>query len=321
MLSRKTLCLASQAPGFTLHDGDDIFLSTVKNHYSSAENDAAEKLMKLKRNVACLSTDQFWRALLPGIADILQAEYITIAKRILPDDPSSVVEMPAIGEPGSCFNAVALYINDGKSQDLVTDYSYLTYGGACAQMRYDKVFLAPHSLAKYMPTRVEEFRVTPESYIGIPLFHQDKCYGHIACVWSDGSSFKNSGLTWGFTEMIFHALEDIIGQRLLEGSTLKPFMEVGKDQQVIPQSAMVIAQSLKPYARSLSHELRTPMQTMVGGMDLIGATLDDILLGSTTKSLDEALKQIQKARDLIEEFQGNVLLFIYGFEADFFVKR
>ena len=299
MLSRETLCLASQAPGFTLHDGDDVFLSTVKNHYSRAENDAAEKLMKLKRNVASLSTDQFWRVLLPGIADILQAEYVTIAKRILPDDPNSVVEMPAIGEPGSCFTAVALYINDGESQDLITDYSYLTYGGACAQMRHDKVFLAPHSLAKYIPTRVGELKVNPESYMGIPLFHQDKCYGHIACIWSDVSSFKDSGLTWGFTEIILHALEDIVGQRLLEGTTLEP-VEV-KHRQVIPQSAIVVTQSLKPYARGLSHELRTPIQTMVGGMDLIGASLDDIL-GS--KSLDEALKQIQKARDLIEEFQG-----------------
>ena len=302
MLSRKTLCLASDAPGFTLHDGDDSFLRLVGNHYSAAENDAAEKLMKLKRNVASLPADRFWRVLLPGIADILKAEYITIAKRILPDDPNSVVEMPAIGEPGSCFNAVALYVNDGKTEDLFTDYSYLTYGGACAQMRYDKVFLVPSALAMYMPTRVAEFKVMPESYIGIPLFYGDKCFGHIACIWSDASTFKDSGLTWGFTEMILHALEDVVSAKLLEGTTLQPPSPLIKSRQVIPQAAVIATQSLKPYARSLSHELRTPMQTMVGGMDLIGATLDDVLCST---SLEDALKQVQKARELIVDFQDS----------------
>ncbi|CAF9923164.1 MAG: hypothetical protein GOMPHAMPRED_002754 [Gomphillus americanus] len=302
MLSRKTLCLASEAPGFTLHDGDDQFLRLVSNHYSAAENDAAEKLMKLKRTVASLPADRFWRVLLPGIADILKAEYITIAKRILEDDPNSVVEMPAIGEPGSCFNAVALYVNDGKTEDLFTDYSYLTYGGACAQMRYDKVFLVPSALAMYMPTRVAEFKVIPESYIGIPLFYEDKCFGHIACIWSDVSTFKDSGLTWGFTEMILHALEDVVSAKLLEGTTLQPPSPAIKSRQVIPQAAVMATQSLKPYARSLSHELRTPMQTMVGGMDLIGATLEEVLC---TTSLEDALKQVRKARELIADFQDS----------------
>jgi hypothetical protein len=302
MISRKTLCISSQAPGFTLHHGDDTFNDSVAKHYSAAENNAAEKLITLKKTVASLSNDEFWKTLLEGISDIFGAEHTFVSKRIVPEDPTSVVEMPAIGEPGSCFNAVALYINDGKTKEYYSDYEYFAYGGACAHMRHDKVFVAPSTLADFIPTRVPEFKFRPESYIGIPLFSEGKCFAHFGCIWSLSSSFVSSGLTWGFVEMSFHALEDLVTAKLLERQSLKSSSTNPKPPAVIPQAAVLATQSLKPYARSLSHELRTPMQSIFGMLDLMHASIEEALGRTLDK---ETAKFFLSMKDDIELIQGN----------------
>jgi signal transduction histidine kinase len=68
-------------------------------------------------------------------------------------------------------------------------------------------------------------------------------------------------------------------------------LKVGK---VIPTDAITALQSLKPYVRSLSHELRTPMQGVVGMLDVMHATVQEAIEGqpnSKVRNVFQALKE------------------------------
>lgn len=139
-----------------------------------------------------------------------------------------------------------------------------------------------------------------EAYIGVPLFFEGKCFAHFGMIWSDeGAARRNLG--WGFIEMLLHSLEDMVLQRILEG---KGFAKdpVPKDQaKLIPLDAITASQSLKPYARSLSHELRSPMQGVVGMLDIMYSTV----VGSIAVESHEHVRAVfQDLKDNIEQAQG-----------------
>lgn len=71
--------------------------------------------------------------------------------------------------------------------------------------------------------------------------------------------------------------------------------------RIIPHEAISMAQSLKPYARSLSHELRTPMQGVVGMLDVIMANAKEA--GESPDSIDVA-KFLRDLKESIEIVQG-----------------
>ena len=302
MLERNTLCVASANPGFTLHRGDEGFLESLKRHYTPHENNAAEKLVLLKSRLASLSTDKFWTELMEGITDILGSQYVFVVKRILTEEQQgSVVEMPAIGEPGSCLMAIAFYYDDGHSlQEHVRDYKYLALGDPCAQMKHDKVFLVPSYLSDYIKERANEFQIDVQSYIGIPLSSKGKCFAHFGALWSLPGLEKRN-LSWGFVEMTLHALEDLIIERLLEG---KRFSNAKSDRRVmpVPKAAVTAVQSLRPYARSLSHELRTPMQGVVGMLDLMYALVQEALESPPNEDVASVFRTL---RENIEVVQGS----------------
>lgn len=69
----------------------------------------------------------------------------------------------------------------------------------------------------------------------------------------------------------------------------------------VDETPVSAAHSLKPYARSLSHELRTPMHGVVGMLDVIHATVQEAIesqQNSKMRSIFEALKEN------IEDVQG-----------------
>ena len=302
MLERKTLCLASQAPGFTYHYGDDNFRPSLAQHYATPESDAAERLVNLKLEVEALPDDCFWQVMLEGISDLLNAQYVFVAKRIVNDDPSLVVEMPAIGEPGSCFMAVGMVVSPaGQPKEYTKDFKYLAYGSPCANMKHAKVFLVPSSLGEYIPDRIDDFALPLDNYMGVPLFHQGKCFAHFGCMWSPGA-FGQTGLSWGFVEMAFHALEDMIKSKILQGESLAS-TATGRQkapQMVIPKRAVAVTQSLKPYARSLSHELRTPMQGIVGLLDIMHATIQDWLENTHREETAQMFASLRENIELIQ---------------------
>ena len=122
--------------------------------------------------------------------------------------------------------------------------------------------MIPEYMSEFITACPNKFAFPVESYLGIPLFSAGKCFGHLGCFWTV-SGLKKRKLSWGMIEMVLHALEDVVAQRIVAvRESFSKQEESAAARTVIPQSVVTAAQSLKPYARSLSHELRTPMQGM-----------------------------------------------------------
>lgn len=302
MMERTTLCVSGPEPGVAAHDGDKGFRETVQQHYSVVENNAVEQLVRLKQSLNEANTYDFWSLLMEGMTSITGAQYGFVTKRILVDDQNSAVEMPPIGEPGSCLLGVAFYYNDGEQlKDLHRDYKYLAYGAPCHNMKHDKVFLIPEGLQKFILNNPNNFPFPTEAYLGVPLFAEGKCFGHFGMMWTV-SGVENLRLGWGYIELLLHALEDVILERLLDGQSYARDVNRNRLGKVIPTEAVTASQSLKPYARSLSHELRTPMQGVVGMLDVMHATVQESLEGQSDACVRKVFKTL---RDNIEVVQGN----------------
>lgn len=301
LMKRTSLCMSGPRPCVATHDGDPTFVQSVLEHFTVQENNAVERLVLLKAALKEASTFDFWSILMEGMTSITGAQYGFVAKRILVDDQNSAVEMPPIGEPGSCLLGVAFYYNDGRElKNLHRDYKYLAYGAPCHNMKHDKVFLIPSGLPRFITNNPNQFPFPTEAYLGVPLFAEGKCFAHFGMMWTKEAVDKRP-LSWALVEMLLHSLEDLILERLLEGQSFVRAGEANRAAKVIPQDAVTAAQSLKPYARSLSHELRTPMQGVVGMLDVMHATVQESLEGQSDAIVRKVLKTL---RDNIEVVQG-----------------
>ena len=301
MMERATLCVSGPNPGVAAHRGDDGFREVVEANFTVAENNAVEELVQLKKKLREASTYDFWSLLMEGMTDISGAQYGFVTKRILVDDQDTAVEMPPIGEPGSCLLGVAFYYNDGRDlKDLHRDFKYLAYGAPCHHMKHDKVFLIPNKLQEFILNNPNNFPFPTDAYLGVPLFIQGKCFGHFGMMWTT-EGVEQMKLTWAYIEMLLHSLEDIILERLEAGMGFSRGPEGEPRANIIPAEAVTAQQSLKPYARSLSHELRTPMQGVVGMLDVMHATVQESLEGQSDAMVRKIFKTL---RDNIEIVQG-----------------
>ena len=300
LLERQTLCIAGPSPGASIHRGNELFKDMLQRHYSTPESNANERLVLLKTKLACVADDDFWTALLEGITNVLGAQISFVAKRVAPDDASDTVQMPGHGEPGSCMMAVAIYCNDGHEvNEHMRDHKYFSYGGPCAQMKHDKVFLVPSGLLDYAGKRAHEFKVPVDVYFGVPLASKGKVFAHFGAMWPT-TVVEQRKLSLGFIEMAMHALEDIIAAKLLDGPDLTVAADLAPPT-ALQKTAISITRSLKPYAQSLSHELRTPMHGVVGMLDLMHASVVEALEAVPQSHMG---KVFQTLRENIEVVQG-----------------
>lgn len=296
IIERDSLCMSLPVAGMVVHRGQDGFREELLRLYSPAESNAAELLVKLKDRLRKSDSEGFWPLLTEGLAAIADAQYAFVSKRILVDDENIAVEMPPIGEPGACLMGAAFYVNDGHGiRHQLRNFKYHAYSCPCAYMRHDKIFLIPERLNEFIINNPNKLKVPGEAYFGIPLFAEGKCFAHFGVMWSREGAARRA-LSWGYLEMLFHSLEDIILDRVLEGkdfanSASSPACE---PPRVVPHEAITVAQSLKPYARSLSHELRTPMQGVVGMLDVMYATVQDAAESQTDP-------QVRKVFDMLKE--------------------
>jgi signal transduction histidine kinase len=168
----------------------------------------------------------------------------------------------------------------------------------CAYMKHDKVFIIPERMLEFVPNSPNALPwKQSEAFIGVPLFHKGKSFAHFGMIWSlEGASKRQ--LSWSFIEMFMHSLEDMILQRILEGRGFakEPAAPRSIPARIIPLGAITASQSLKPYARSLSHELRTPMQGVVGMLDIMHSTVMDAMETQTS----------QVAKAVFEELKANI---------------
>ena len=303
LVERQTLCISRPKPDYVLHCGDDGFKQELHAWYDTAESNAAEKLIKLKAALARAETEEFWTMATEGLADITDAQYAFISKRMLVDEEDAAVEMPPLGEPGSCLMSQALYFNDGHGHaGNPRNVKYIAYGCPCAHMKHDKVFVIPDHLSEVIPKNpnAAAFVVPAEGYLAVPLTHEGRCFAHFGVMWS-AEGLARRELSFAFMEMMFHSLEDIILNGFLERGHFSKAVKAQETKNVIPHEAVTATQSLKPYARSLSHELRTPMQGVIGMLDVMYATVQEAAEGQRDPRVRAVLDAL---RENIEIVQG-----------------
>ncbi|KAF4626620.1 hypothetical protein G7Y89_g11538 [Cudoniella acicularis] len=306
LIDRATLCLPDFAKNSIVHGGDERFQYVARQYFPSSETNATERLVDLKSRLRNASTHDFWGTLMEEVCDITGAQCGFVAKRMLVDDQDSAIKMPELGEPGSCLMGVAFYINNGADvKKLYRDYRYHAYGTPCAHMRHDKVFIIPERMTEFIPSNPNAHCFPwkqSEAFIGLPLFSEGKCFAHFGLIWSsEGAATRKLG--WSFLEMLLHSLEDMILQRILEGRgfTKPEASPESVPAKVIPLSAITASQSLKPYARSLSHELRTPMQGVVGMLDIMYSTVLDAIANQQSERVRKVFKDLKNHIETIQD--------------------
>jgi hypothetical protein len=306
VLERQTLCISRPKPNYILHCGDDGFRAELGNWYNKAENNATERLVRLKAKLKEASTENFWTLATEGLAELSGAQYAFISKRMLVDDEDSAVEMPPYGQEGSCLMAQAFYYNDGHGNvGNPKNMKYFVYGCPCEHMKHDKILIIPERLSEVIPYNPNSgaFIVPAEGYLAVPLTEGGKCFAHFGVMWSQEGLYRRK-LSFAFIEMMFHSLEDVIADGFLErGRFSKSLKAKSRPNAVIPHEAVTATQSLRPYARSLSHELRTPMQGVVGMLDVMYATVQEVVEGQTDLQVKRMLETL---RENIEVVQGTL---------------
>lgn len=309
ILERPSLCLSQPMPGMVVQQGELGFKQELSRLYDPAESNAAEQLVQLKDALRRADTDSFWSLLTKGLAQIADAQYAFVSKRILVDDKNVAVELPPIGEPGACLMGEAFYINDdhGNGPGHLRNFKYHAYQCPCAFMKHDKIFVIPERLNEFIINNPNDLIIPGEAYLGVPLFAEGKCFAHFGVMWGkEGAARRRLG--WGFLEMLFHGLEDMILDRVLAGAEFARAASpvLTEQPKIVPHEAVSVAQSLKPYARSLSHELRTPMQGVVGMLDVMMANVkeaaESLNVNTRTRQILDTLKEN------IEAVQGSYLL-------------
>ena len=167
-------------------------------------------------------------------------------------------------------------------------------------MRHDKVFVIPENLSNFITNNPNRLPTPAEAYIAVPLSAEGKCFAHFGAMWAQQGAAQRR-LSWAFIEMLLHSLEDMILQRFLEGSSfIKPSLNPEKSR-VIPHDAVTVAQSLRPYAGSLSHELRTPMQGVVGMLDVMYATVQEAVETQMDPKLRKIFAELKENIEVVQD--------------------
>ncbi|GAB7366865.1 hypothetical protein MBLNU230_g1034t1 [Neophaeotheca triangularis] len=306
-LSRQSICFPQPGTRNVLQHNSTGFLSEISRLYDPSENNAMEQLVALKTHLRTLSTPQFWSALTEAMSTILGAEMTFVFKRVLMDEQNAAVEMPPLGQQGSCMMAAAFYYGGHATgpKDQLKGFKFHAYGCPCAYMRHDKVFLIPERLNDFITDNPNKLPVPAEAYMAVPLFAQGKCFAHFGAMWSK-EGLEALSLSWAFVEMLLHSLEDQVLARFMEGSELATASSQqpstnGEKARVIPHEAVTAAQSLRPYAGSLSHELRTPMQGVVGMLDVMYATVQEAIDGQMNPEVRRVFEALKDNIEVVQD--------------------
>lgn len=293
------VCIAGSSPGQAFQHGDPEFEQVLAELYEKQEAKTLDSLVKLKRSAQESTQEEFWRVIGEGVARIFDSQWGFVTKRVERDELTAE-EMPPLGERGSCSTAVCWFYDNGTgSKGFGKNLLYHTWGNACSLMRHNKVVLVPEGYPDVFPSDPNaEFMPVPfEAYIAVPLLTSEKSIGHIGLIW-DKEGIARRKLTWGFIEAGLHSIEDLVAQRL--AASLEP--EISRAAS--PTTGLMrspSASSLRPYAQTLSHELRTPMQGVVGMLDLMYNNVQDV---SETQVESRTRKVLKSLKDDIEVIQG-----------------
>ncbi|KAF2671274.1 hypothetical protein BT63DRAFT_423486 [Microthyrium microscopicum] len=316
---RQTLCITTSKADVVLQNGDQGFHKEVLRFWSQDENNAAEALIHLKARLRTIRNNDFWTSATEGFAELLGAQYAFISKRLDVFDQNLDTELTE-SKPEDCLMGMSIYFNDGRGfENNSKDIKYFAFGSPCAHMRHNKVLLIPENLPAVCPNNANELPAEPESYLAVPLSYLPPnsssaiVYGHFGVMWTPQGNAERK-LSYSCIENILHSLEDLIASRFEELGYLDDLKhrKVQRVQMATPPAStrdtaslhnpVAAALSLKPFARSLSHELRTPMQGVIGMLDLMHARVQE----ATEDFVDPRVAAIfQDLRENIEIVQDS----------------
>lgn len=296
---RSSLVISQPEAGEAVQHGDEGFEREVLRHYRDVETVALERLFQLKNKLANTSDDEFWYVFCSGLARLTDSQYAMMSKRM--DDS------PPVGEADSCLMALCWFYDDGHgTQGAANNIKYHAFSCPCSLMSHRKVLLIPERLNETFPDNPNNDKLSfpAEAYLAVPLFDGDKCIAHFGLLWTK-EALQRRKFSWGFLELLCHAFEDIVLHRFLSGAEFpKQNNTATQDAVEIPFDTIAALHSLKPFARNLSHELRTPMQGIVGMLDIMYSTIHDALEGPTSVEANRAFRELRDNLEVIQGSQG-----------------
>ncbi|GAQ07901.1 hypothetical protein ALT_5222 [Aspergillus lentulus] len=321
----KSQCRPGDTTATTFRDDEPGFDSSPTRRYAgSAQNIAIERLVKLKQELRALDSESFWNRLMESVTSICNAQYGFVARKV--QDHELVSEM---GDHKPSLFGTAFYYNDGYQTVGMHRHRYFAGGNPLSHMDHEKPCLIPENLESLSPSCPDKLPFPADGYLAVPLFFQTKCIAHLGLMWSKSGLQKRS-LPWSFLEMILYSLEDLVVQQIHNDAECpKHYEQLKTEAAGTPGSVRTVdsmnsstadcyaeftTQPLKPYARSLSHELRTPMQGVVGMLDVMHATVREAMQakpsaknGYVFQSLKESIEMVQDSARRAVEAADNVV--------------
>ncbi|KAL9089544.1 MAG: hypothetical protein Q9159_002496 [Coniocarpon cinnabarinum] len=294
--------------------GDPRFNDVLTAHYDDSALRAQEEAIALKQRAQACGAEDFWEVMCTGLADLLDAQLSFISTRVT-HDRTTGNELPPIGEVGSYLNALGLYFHEpAKSvQGFSREVLYKAWDCPCSGMKHGKVFIIPSDADKFNPhnPNAQFLPFELEAYIGLPCILKGVCVGHFGVIWTKAGAARRA-LSWSAIESLLHSFEDMVQARIMayiEKDSLAHWRSLPAETTSSEQRSSL--DSFKPYAQILSHELRTPMQGIVGPLDLIQATIRQAaegqlqLHGNDWAGLNEDIAAVQnsanRATDTVEK--------------------
>ncbi|KAJ5811156.1 CheY-like superfamily [Penicillium robsamsonii] len=303
--------------GLNVHEDGDV-QRDLGTWNDGAQTTAIEQLVTLKRGLRASDTELFWKRLMEDMTSITKAQYGFVARRVHGREP-----MPELGGRRPSLFGAAFYYNDGYETVGLQRNRFFAGGNPLLHMDHERPCLIPENLSSLVSFGDDHLPFAADGYLAIPLFSAGKCLAHLGLMWSkDGLRHRN--LSWSFLEMILHSLEDLIVQRLdpeeqildelLDSPTPNISDFHNPQTAAFHEASHFNAHPLKPYARSLSHELRTPMQGVVGMLDVMHATVREAIesktpvkSGGVFQSLKEGIEMVQDSARRAVEAADNVV--------------
>ncbi|KAJ5915142.1 CheY-like superfamily [Penicillium verhagenii] len=315
--SCKSECL-KEGLAIVPEDGDIQFDASGRSWHDADQSAAIEHLVTLKQGLRTSDTELFWKRLMEDITSISKAQYGFVARRVHGGEPMSELG----GRRASLFGAV-FYYNDGYQNVGLQRNRYFAGGNPLLHMDHERPCLIPENLKSLVSFGDDQLPFPAEAYLAIPLFSAGKCLAHLGLMWSM-EGIRNRNLSWSFLEVVLHSLEDMIVRQLLHDDVfpeqescafppIPPFVQ-NTATVPLPGTPDFNSQPLKPYARSLSHELRTPMQGVVGMLDVMHATVREAIESKTPvksggifQALKEGIEMVQDSARRAVEAADNVV--------------
>ncbi|KAB8239787.1 uncharacterized protein BDW43DRAFT_11888 [Aspergillus alliaceus] len=319
----KSECLSGDTSASTLLNDDPQVDPSNHTYIGGHQSMAIEQLVKLKQELRALDLESFWSRLMEHITSICNAQYGFVARRVRDDEAVS-----DMGDHKPRLFGTAFYYNDGHQNVGMHRHRYFAGGNPLSHMDHEKPCLVPEKLGSLMSFDQDQLPFAAEGYLAVPLFSGTQCLAHFGLMWSE-SGLQKRNLSWSLLEMVLYSLEDLIVQRIREDNSnakaersFKDVKTISKGHKIIDDSYLSVlhghpdfsSQPLKPFARSLSHELRTPMQGIVGMLDVMHATVREAIQGKPSpragyvfQSLKESIEMVQDSARRAVEAADNVV--------------